>query len=98
VYAAWPRLGRALNAFPEVICKHAQIYYWPLDKRELNASGKPGKLHAKVAVVDDQAVFSSANLTDDAFTRNLELGTLFLTQRFFNAFEGTLMAYAQMAR
>jgi|SRR5271166_1650928 len=67
----------ALNAFPEVICRHAQIYYWPLDKRERNAAGKPGKLHAKVAVIDDQVVLSSANLTDDAFNRNLELGALF---------------------
>jgi cardiolipin synthase A/B len=67
----------ALNAFPEVICQHAQIYYWPLDKRERNAYGKPGKLHAKVAIIDDKVVLSSANLTDDAFNRNLELGALF---------------------
>jgi cardiolipin synthase len=38
----------ALAAFPEVIHQQAQIYYWPLDKRERNAYGKPGKLHAKV--------------------------------------------------
>ena len=66
----------ALNAFPHVIRQHAQIYYWPLDKRERNAYGKPGKLHAKVAVIDNQVVLSSANLTDDAFNRNLELGAL----------------------
>jgi phosphatidylserine/phosphatidylglycerophosphate/cardiolipin synthase-like enzyme len=82
----------ALNAFPQVICQHAQIYYWPLDKRERNASGRPGKLHAKVAVVDDRAVFSSANLTDDAFTRNLELGTLIsnaeILQRLRGHFDG----------
>jgi cardiolipin synthase len=66
----------ALTAFPTVIREQAQIYYWPLDKRERNGYGKPGKLHAKVAVIDDQAVLSSANLTDDAFNRNLELGAL----------------------
>jgi cardiolipin synthase len=66
----------AINAFPEVIRQRAQIYYWPLDKREHNAHGKPGKLHAKAAIIDDQVVLSSANLTDDAFNRNLELGTL----------------------
>jgi len=60
----------ALNAFPQVICQHAQIYCWPLDKRERNTSGRPGKLHAKVAVVDDRAVFSSANLTDDEMTHS----------------------------
>ena len=70
----------ALNAFPEAIRQRSQIYYWPLDKRERNAYGKPGKLHAKVAVIDHQAVLSSANLTDDAFTRNLELGALFSSE------------------
>jgi cardiolipin synthase A/B len=72
----------ALNAFPDVVCQHAQIYYWPLDKRERNAYGKPGKLHAKVAVIDDQVVLSSANLTDDAFNRNLELGILVSSDEF----------------
>ena len=67
----------ALNAFPEAIRQRGQIYYWPLDKRERNAYGKPGKLHAKVAIIDDQVVLSSANLTDDAFNRNLELGARF---------------------
>jgi cardiolipin synthase len=82
----------ALNAFPEVIRRRAQIYYWPLEKRERNASGKPGKLHAKVAIVDEQVVLSSANLTDDAFTRNLELGALLssseIRQRLREHFDG----------
>ena len=56
----------------------AEIFYWPIEKRELNLFGKPGKLHAKAAVVDKQALLSSANLTDDAFLRNLELGVLFM--------------------
>ena len=42
----------------------------------LNALGRPAKLHAKTAIVDDELVLSSANLTDDAFNRNLELGVL----------------------
>ena len=66
----------ALHAFPEILRRRAQIYYWPLDKRERNLYGRPGKLHAKVAVIDDHVVLSSANLTDDAFNRNLELGAL----------------------
>ena len=41
-----------------------------------NAYGKPGKLHAKCAVVDDAVLVSSANLTDDAFNRNIEIGVL----------------------
>ena len=67
----------ALNAFPEIVRLRSDIYYWPLEKRERNSAGRPGKLHAKVAVIDDQAVLSSANLTDDAFSRNCELGVLF---------------------
>jgi cardiolipin synthase A/B len=67
----------ALNAFPDIVRLRSDIYYWPLDKRERNSAGRPGKLHAKVAVIDDQAVLSSANLTDDAFSRNCELGILF---------------------
>lgn len=67
----------ALKAFPPDLQSKAEIFFWPLEKRELNVFGKPGKLHAKGAVVDNQALLSSANLTDDAFLRNLELGALF---------------------
>jgi phosphatidylserine/phosphatidylglycerophosphate/cardiolipin synthase-like enzyme len=66
----------AIQAFPEIIRQRAKIFYWPIDKRERNSLGKPGKLHAKAAIIDDQVVLSSANLTDDAFNRNLELGVL----------------------
>ena len=68
----------ALKAFPADLRDGAEIFYWPIEKRELNLFGKPGKLHAKAAVVDKQALLSSANLTDDAFLRNLELGVLFM--------------------
>jgi phosphatidylserine/phosphatidylglycerophosphate/cardiolipin synthase-like enzyme len=78
----------ALNAFPEIVRQRSEIYYWPLDKRERNSSGRPGKLHAKVAVVDDQAVLSSANLTDDAFSRNCELGILFSNEQIIKRIRG----------
>jgi cardiolipin synthase len=68
----------ALKAFPPDLQSKAEIYYWPIEKRELNLFGRPGKLHAKAAVIDKQALLSSANLTDDAFLRNLELGVLFM--------------------
>lgn len=64
----------ALKAFPPALVAASEVYYWPVEKRERNLAGKPGKLHAKLAVVDDVVLVSSANLTDDAFTRNLELG------------------------
>jgi cardiolipin synthase len=53
----------ALNAFPAELRAKSEIFYWPVEKRELNLFGKPGKLHAKAAVVDRQALVSSANLT-----------------------------------
>jgi cardiolipin synthase len=78
----------AIKAFPPALTKAAEIYYWPVEKRERNQAGKPGKLHAKLAIVDDAAVVSSANLTDDAFNRNLELGVL--------AFDSTFLSSARI--
>jgi cardiolipin synthase A/B len=66
----------AINAFRGVPAEHTRLYYWPLGQRERNQAGRPGKLHAKCAVVDDAALVGSANLTDDAFNRNMELGML----------------------
>lgn len=66
----------AYKAFPAELISRAEIYYWPTENRERNQAGKPGKLHAKLAVVDAVTLISSANLTDDAFTRNLELGVM----------------------
>jgi phosphatidylserine/phosphatidylglycerophosphate/cardiolipin synthase-like enzyme len=66
----------AMKAFPSALISASEIYHWPVEKRERNIAGHPGKLHAKVAIVDDFALVSSANLTDDAFNRNLEVGLL----------------------
>lgn len=50
------------------------VYY---DPRSLDPSGPTGVLHAKAVVVDDEAVFiTSANLTEAALDRNIELGVL----------------------
>ena len=66
----------ALSAFSSISAVGCRIYCWPIDQRTRNAAGKPGKLHAKCAVVDSSAIVGSANLTDDAFNRNLEMGIL----------------------
>ena len=65
-----------LAAFKGVLAAHSHLYYWPIEKRERNQAGRPGKLHAKCALIDDVALIGSANLTDDAFNRNMELGVL----------------------
>jgi cardiolipin synthase A/B len=72
----------ALKAFPPALIYGSEIYHWPVEKRERNQAGRPGKLHAKVAIIDDTALISSANLTDDAFTRNLEVGLLVKNAEF----------------
>ncbi len=66
----------ALRAFAGIAHRNFAVYCWPLERRERNAAGRPGKLHAKCAVVDGTALVGSGNLTDDAFNRNMELGLI----------------------
>ena len=50
------------------------VYY---DPRSLDPEGPGGVLHAKAVVTDDEAVFvTSANLTEAALDRNIEVGLL----------------------
>ncbi|WP_434130689.1 DISARM system phospholipase D-like protein DrmC [Methylocaldum sp. GT1BB] len=72
----------ALNAFPLDLVTAAEVYRWPIEKRERNRAGRPGKLHAKLAIVDETVLISSANLTDDAFNRNLEAGVRIRSPEF----------------
>jgi len=47
------------------------------DPRALDPDGPSGVLHAKAVVVDDESLFlTSANLTEAALDRNIELGLL----------------------
>ena len=66
----------AIAAFSRVPSAASRLYYWPLAQRKRNQAGRPGKLHVKCAIVDDVALIGSANLTDDAFNRNMELGMI----------------------
>jgi cardiolipin synthase A/B len=78
----------AIDAFSRVSALKRQIYYWPVAGRERNTAGRPGKLHAKCAVVDDVALIGSANLTDDAFNRNMELGVVIRDSNTVNSIVG----------
>ncbi|HEX4999626.1 MAG TPA: DISARM system phospholipase D-like protein DrmC [Terriglobia bacterium] len=52
-----------------------RVYY---DPRALERDGPEGVLHAKAVVTDDENVFvTSANLTEAALDRNMELGLLY---------------------
>ena len=66
-----------LAAFGTAVADRCSVYFWPLENRSRDESGKPGILHVKCAVADGRWLFlSSANLTEYAFTINMELGVL----------------------
>jgi len=55
----------------------ASLYFWPHEKRGKTDGGTIGKLHVKCVAADSEWLFlSSANLTEHAFTINMELGLL----------------------
>jgi phosphatidylserine/phosphatidylglycerophosphate/cardiolipin synthase-like enzyme len=57
-----------------------RVFY---DPRALDTDGPGGVLHAKAVVVDDEAVLiTSANLTEAALDRNIELGMLLRDRAF----------------
>jgi phosphatidylserine/phosphatidylglycerophosphate/cardiolipin synthase-like enzyme len=59
---------------------HPNVFY---DPRALDPDGPGGVLHAKAVVADDEAVFvTSANLTEAALDRNIELGILIRDRPF----------------
>jgi phosphatidylserine/phosphatidylglycerophosphate/cardiolipin synthase-like enzyme len=62
-------------AFNGRIKREARILIWPYTKREKDADGRHGSLHAKCAVADRETCFvSSANLTQYALNLNMEMG------------------------
>ncbi|HWQ22574.1 MAG TPA: DISARM system phospholipase D-like protein DrmC [Gaiellaceae bacterium] len=65
------------EALGSAVAEHAALYTWPLDQRPDVGAGKRASLHAKCAVADgERLLVSSANLTEYAFTKNMELGLL----------------------
>ena len=66
-----------LAALGPSVASRCSVYLWPLEQRARDESGKSGILHVKCAVADGRWLFlSSANLTEYAFTINMELGAL----------------------
>lgn len=63
-------LGRLVSA-------RAALLQWPTERRARDEAGHAGLMHAKVAVADSRVAFlTSANLTEAALERNMELGVL----------------------
>jgi phosphatidylserine/phosphatidylglycerophosphate/cardiolipin synthase-like enzyme len=66
-----------LLALGDNVASASSVYYWPHENRPKDDNGKIGILHVKCAVADGHRMFlSSANLTEYAFTINMELGML----------------------
>ena len=76
------------SAADEVVRRYADRFWgadWPgaarprvfYDPRAVELEGPGGVMHAKAVVADDEAVFvTSANLTEAALDRNIEIGLL----------------------
>lgn len=83
-----------LRALGKEVAAVSSVFYWPAKKRSPDG-GKAGILHVKCAVGDGKSLFiSSANLTEYAFTINMELGALFtggaLPRQVEKHFEGLI--------
>lgn len=59
------------------LINNAKIYIWPYKNRILEGDNQTGSLHAKFILQDKDKLFiSSANLTQSALDRNIELGVI----------------------
>jgi phosphatidylserine/phosphatidylglycerophosphate/cardiolipin synthase-like enzyme len=66
-----------LLALGEAVAQRAEVYYWPAEQRPRNEEEGQGVLHVKAAVADGKLLLlTSANLTENAFTLNMEMGLL----------------------
>jgi phosphatidylserine/phosphatidylglycerophosphate/cardiolipin synthase-like enzyme len=64
------QLGRA-------VATRAALLQWPAERRPRDEHGYAGLMHVKAAVADSRIAFlTSANLTEAALERNMELGVL----------------------
>jgi phosphatidylserine/phosphatidylglycerophosphate/cardiolipin synthase-like enzyme len=65
------------EALGSEVAEHVALYTWPAELRPDVGAGRRASLHAKCAVADgERLLVSSANLTEYAFTKNMELGLL----------------------
>lgn len=66
-----------IGGLRERIGNKVRILEWPPEIRDRDEKGRIGALHAKCLIIDREKLFvSSANLTEYALSRNMELGLL----------------------
>lgn len=92
--ASGGRLARdAAAALGRALANRVELYEWPKEHRQRDASGRFGLLHAKFALADGHVLFiSSANLTEAAQDLNMEMGVLVMGGR------GPAAAHRHLAR
>jgi phosphatidylserine/phosphatidylglycerophosphate/cardiolipin synthase-like enzyme len=60
-----------------VVAQRASFLQWPRERRSRDENGHAGLMHAKAAMADSRLAFlTSANLTEAALERNMEIGVL----------------------
>jgi phosphatidylserine/phosphatidylglycerophosphate/cardiolipin synthase-like enzyme len=70
-------IDRQRHQLGRVVAARAVLLQWPPERRPRDEQGHAGLMHAKAAVVDSRFAFlTSANLTEAALERNMELGVL----------------------
>jgi phosphatidylserine/phosphatidylglycerophosphate/cardiolipin synthase-like enzyme len=76
------------EALGKEIIEQAQVFIWPKHKRPVDNEGRYGSLHIKCAIADSYKLFiTSANLTQYAFTLNMEMGVLIQSHYLANQVE-----------
>lgn len=66
-----------IKALGQEVAACSAVYFWPKENRPLGDNHKAGIMHVKCAVADGEWLYlSSANLTQQAFTINMEMGML----------------------
>jgi cardiolipin synthase A/B len=84
-----------INRFSDRIRTESRFWSWAVDRRPGAASGQNSSMHAKCVIADKRMAFvTSANLTDAAMVRNVEVGMLVtggsLPRRLVECFESML--------
>ena len=70
-------IDRQRHQLGRVVAAQATLLQWPADRRARDDQGHAGLMHVKAAVADAKVAFlTSANLTEAALERNMELGVL----------------------
>ena len=70
-------IARQRHQLGRVVAVQAMLLQWPPERRPRDEQGHAGLMHVKAAVADSRVAFlTSANLTEAALERNMELGVL----------------------